>query len=54
MATQAIMKKSGKQQSVGIYSRILITKKISLHITHIGENIKQTLSHSDKIRKISI
>ena len=43
MATQAIMKKSGKQQSVGIYSRILITKKISLHITHIGENIKQTL-----------
>ena len=37
------MKKPVRPQSVGIYSKILITRKVPLNIIHIGSNIKQTL-----------
>ena len=42
-AAPETMKKPTKPQSVGIYSKILITRKVPLNIIHVGSNIKQTL-----------
>lgn len=34
-----------KPRELGIYSKILITRMASMHITHMGNNIKELLQH---------
>ena len=42
-AQEGTKKKSRKPAVLGIYSKMLITRRIPLNIINIGANIKQTL-----------
>ena len=47
MSTSTIQEssKSKRRRVVGIYSPMLITRKVSMNIVNVGSNIKQTLEN---------